>query len=63
MGVFPQAKRVTDRAGDFGRAIPYTGHDITAMINDSGIDCTAATDTTPKKRPGEFRAAVRWMTR
>jgi serine protease AprX len=32
--------RVYDNAGDFGRALPYSGRGVTVMVNDSGIDTT-----------------------
>jgi serine protease AprX len=34
------AKRTTDNPGAFGRAIPFSGHGVTVVINDSGIDGT-----------------------
>lgn len=34
------AERTLDNPGDFGRAVPYTGHGVTVVVNDSGISAT-----------------------
>ena len=34
------AARVTENAGDFDRAVPYSGRGVTVVVNDSGVDAT-----------------------
>ncbi len=34
------AARVFENPGEFGRAVPYSGHGVTVVVNDSGIDAT-----------------------